>query len=167
MKKIFIFLFAITLFSACSNDPAVDAAFTKYSSHNGIISITVPGFVIKAATAFGDLDPEEKQLLRNVDKVKVLAIEDDYRYKEVDFHKEFAHMIKDDSYTELLSVNDKNEHVRIFAKMQDKERIKDLIVLVGGDDSALVYIKGDFTMDEIANVINKNNHGSFHNLVKF
>ncbi len=51
--------------------------------------------------------------------------------------------------------------------MQDKERIKDLIVLVGGDDSALVYIKGDFTMDEIANVINKNNHGSFHNLVKF
>ncbi len=167
MKKIYISLIAILLFASCSNDPAIDAAFAKYNNHSGIVSITIPGFVIKAATAFGELDKEEKELLQHVDKVKVLAIEDDHRYREVNFQKEFAHLLKKGSYTELLTVKNDGEQIHILAKMKDEDRIKDLIILIGGKDNALVYIKGDFTMDQIAAVANKTDHGGFHNLVNF
>ena len=167
MKKIATALFLVILFGACNNDPVVDAAFSKYQHQDGVVSITVPGFVVAIAVAFADLEPEEEKLLRNIDKVKVLTVEDNGLHGNINFYNEFESLIHENSYTEMLTVNNANEHVRIMAKMNDEDRIKDLILLVGGDDNALVYINGDFTLDEIADVAKKGYKGGFEDLVQF
>ncbi|MGQ8335206.1 DUF4252 domain-containing protein [Sunxiuqinia sp. A32] len=168
MKNIVYFIFALFLFASCNNDPAVDAAFSKYSGHNGIISITVPGFLIRTAVAFGDLEPAEKELLQNIDKVKVLAVDDEFAYPDVNFYNEFNRLIDDNSYTELMTVKEDGNNVKIMAQMADDEEIRNLIIMVGGENNALVFIKGEFTIDQIARVTNQYNDGrSITSLVRF
>jgi len=145
MKKLLILLFAasLTLASCTDNPPGVNKAFLKYGHKGGITSVTVPGFVIRLAASFADIEDEEKELLRSIDKVKVLAVDDHYLNEEIDLHGEFYNSInRDGEFEELLAVRDASENVTIFGKMDDRDIIREMVILVGGDDNALVYIKG-------------------------
>ena len=78
MKRILLILtVAAFLFSACDTNPGVSKAFAKYSHNEGVTSITVPGWLIGIGASFADLCDEEKELLDCIDKVKVLAIENE------------------------------------------------------------------------------------------
>ena len=150
MKRIFFILFLlVVLLSACSSDPSVHAAFRKYSGKNGVTSLTLPGFAVRTASRFAKLDPAEKELLRNVELLKVLVIEDHAKYNQVDFYKEFTRMVGN-GYLPLLEVKDDHESVNVMAKMINEEEISDLLIIVGGNDNAMIYIKGNFSLSEIA-----------------
>lgn len=150
MKRIsIIFIVFAFLFVACSSDPAVNKAFSKYSGKDGITSITVPGFAVRAATMFADLDPKEKEILSKVELVKVLAVENEAQYNKLNFHKEFASLVTAD-YEPLLSVKDGKDNVDVMAKMINEKEISDLLVIVGGNDNVIIYLKGEFDLDEIA-----------------
>ena len=71
---------------------------------NGIIAITVPGFAIRIASLIADLDEREEELLASIDRVKVLAVDDDRINASVNFHEEFAELIQQNEYEELLVV---------------------------------------------------------------
>ena len=148
MKKISIVLAAfLFILTSCSYEPGVSEAMTKYRFKDGVTTITVPGWVIGLASNFGDLDESEQELLSSIDKVKVIAVEDDNLNAKIDLHKEFYEKInRKKEYEELLVVRDKGESVTIFGKMKGTT-IKEMIVLVGGDDNVLVYLKGEFSPD--------------------
>ena len=148
-RNLFFAIISIFLIVGCSSDPAVNAAFSKYSSRDGIVSITVPGFAVRAVTMFAELDPEEKELLRNVELVKVLAVDDDAKYKQLNFNREFSKLVTAD-YQPLLSVKDGNDNIDVMAKMKSDEDISDLLVIIGGGDNVIIYLKGDFNLTEIA-----------------
>jgi hypothetical protein len=160
MKKTIPFLFVLALlFVSCTENPAVNKAFVKYGPKKGITAITVPGFVIRLAASFGDLKDEERELLRSIDKVKVLAVDDKTLNQDIDLHKEFyANINKNHDFDELLTVNDKNSSLTVFGKMNDNHIIKEMIVLAGGNDNALVYVKGSID-PELINKLNLSAHG--------
>ena len=139
----FILISVLFLFTSCSYEPGVSEAFTKYRFKDGVTTITVPGWVISLAAGFADLEESEREILDCIDKVRVIAVEDNDLNARVDLHKEFYEKInKKGDYEELLVVREQNESVTIFGKM-DENVIKKMVVLVGGDDNALVYIKGE------------------------
>ena len=121
MKRLFFLLTATAFFlTACNTNPGVSKAFAKYAHKEGVTSITVPGWLIGLGATFGDLSDEENELLSCIDKVKVLAIENDELNKSIDLHQEFFEEInKNHEYEELLTVRDKNENVTIFGKMKE------------------------------------------------
>ncbi|NQU55238.1 MAG: DUF4252 domain-containing protein [Bacteroidetes bacterium] len=162
MKRIFIILVAsLFLFTACDTNPGVSKAFAKYSHEEGVTSITVPGWLISLGASLGDLSDEERELLDCIDKVKVLAIENDELNARINLHKEFhAEINKNKEYEELLTVRDKDENVTIFAKM-DENVIKEMVILVGGDDNVMVYLKGEIKPEQINNTIDLSNSDKF------
>jgi len=152
------------LFTACDRQPGVSDAFEKYAHKEGVTSVTVPGWLIGIGATFGDLGEDEKELLDCIDKVKVLAIEDEELNKEINLHKEFhAEINKNKEYEELLTVSDKNENVTIFGKMNENV-IQEMIVLVGGDDNVMIYLKGEIKPEMINNTIDFSNPDQFLSL---
>ena len=154
MKKIIPFLAILVLFlTSCDNNSGVSEAFLKYSHQKGVTAITVPGWLISVGAKFADLSKDEKELLESIDKVKVLTIEDSDLNAKVDFHKEFQFKInRNGEYEELLTVRDEEENVTIFGKMDD-DIIKEMIVLVSGEENVMVYLKGEIRPELINNTI--------------
>lgn len=144
MKKIlFIFIASIFIFTSCSYEPGVSEAFTKYRFKDGVTTLSVPGWVIGLAASFADLEESEREILESIDKVRVLAVENDDLNARINLHKEFySHINKKGDYEEILVVRDDHENVTVFGKM-DENTIKEMVILVGGDDNAMIYIKGE------------------------
>lgn len=53
-------------------------------------TIKVPSWAISLAAGFGDLEESERELLESIDKVHVLAIEDNDLNAKNNLHKEFC-----------------------------------------------------------------------------
>jgi len=162
MKRIFLILTAVAFFLvSCDTDSGVSKAFSKYGHERGVVSITVPGWVISFAAKFGDLDKDERELLYSIDKVKVLSIEDDELNSQISLHKEFRDKINvNHEFEELLTVNDQDENVTIFGKMDD-DVIKEMVILVGGEDNALVYLKGEIKPELLNNKVDLSHPDKF------
>lgn len=162
MKSIIYILIASAfIFTGCIDNSGVSKAFSKYSHNKGVTSITVPGWIISIGSEFVDLSDEEKELLNCIDKVKILTVEDDDLNARINLHKEFhAEINKDKEYEELLSVRDKHESVTVFGKM-NKDVIREMIVLVGGDDNVMIYVRGEIRPEVINNSIDLSNPERF------
>ena len=165
MKRIFLILAASAfLFSSCNTNPGVSKAFSKYSHEDGVTSITVPGWLISIAGKIGDLNKTERELLQSIDKVKVLAIENDELNARINLHDEFhSHINRNNDYEELLTVRDDGENVTIFGKM-DKEVITEMVILVGGDENVMVYLKGELKPELLNNTIDLSKPDKFLSL---
>jgi hypothetical protein len=148
MKKLSILFVAILLVStSCSYTPGVSEAFTKYRFKDGVTTVTVPGWALNLAAGFADLEESEQEILESIDLVKVIAIDDDDLNARTNLHKEFYEKInKKGNYEELLVVREKSESITIFGRM-DKDIIHEMLILVGGDDNAMVYIQGEISPD--------------------
>lgn len=144
MKTILPIIFlTLFLFTSCEYDPGVSEAFMKYRFKDGVTTITVPGWVIGLAANFCDFEREERELLQSIDKVRVLVVEDENEDRNINLHREFSTKInRKNDYEELMTVRDENEDVTIFGKM-DEDVITEMVVLVGGDENALIYVRGE------------------------
>jgi len=154
MKTISLLALAIMLlFTSCEYNPGVSEAFTKYRFKEGVTTITVPGWVIGLAANFGDVEKNERELLQSIDKVRVLVVEDNDLNAKINLHKEFSTKInRNNDYEELMTVTDENENITIFGKMNENV-ITEMVVLVGGDDNALIYLKGEIDPRMINDVV--------------
>jgi hypothetical protein len=165
MKRIyFLPILLLLLFTSCEYDTGVSEAFTKYRFKDGVTTITVPGWLIHTAARMGELDREERDLLRSIDKVKILTIEDKELNARSNLHEEFYETVrKRGDLEELLVVRDGNEQVTIFGKA-DEESIKEMLILVGGDENAIIYLKGRLKPELIASFMDENSQHGFLSL---
>ena len=163
-KTLFILTAVLFVFTSCTYEPGVSEAFTKYRLKEGVTTVTVPGWVISLAANFGDLEKNEREILESIDKVRVLAVENDDLNRTINLHDEFYLRInKKGDYEELMSVRDENENVTIFGKM-DEDVIREMVILVGGEENALVYIKGELKPDLLNDYIDLSETDGFLSL---
>lgn len=152
MKKIIfsvlLVAFSLSLFAqpACFNDLYYD-----YKGGEGVVAMKIPGFVMKLAGSIADLDGPEKKLLRSLKSVTVLTIEENHLYPGVNFTEEVNLTDMRGDYQLLLEVHDGDEDV-IIAAREKKGKIRDLIVVVGGDDNVLVHVRGRMECDLLENL---------------
>ncbi|MFW5823025.1 MAG: DUF4252 domain-containing protein, partial [Tangfeifania sp.] len=79
-------------------------------------------------------------------------------------HEEFYETVrKRGDLEELLVVRDGNEQVTIFGKA-DEESIEEMLILVGGNDNAIIYLKGRLKPELITNLMNENSQKGFLSL---
>ena len=152
MKKLYfsaiLLLFGISLYA----QPAgFDRLYYEYKGEEGVVALKVPGFVMKLAASMGDLDREEKALLKSLRSVTVLTIEEDHLYPGVNFTEEINLNNMKSGYKMLLEVHDGNEDVLIAAR-EKNGKLRDLIVVVGGDENVLVHVRGRMDSDLLENL---------------
>jgi len=113
------------------------------------VALKIPGFVMKLAGSIADLDREEKQLLKSLRSVTVLTIEEESLYPDVNFTEQIN--LSSDHYQLLMEVHEDGEDV-IIAAREKNGKLRDLIVVVGGDDNVLVHVRGRMDSDLLENL---------------
>ncbi len=162
MKRIaLIFVVGLFITTSCVYESGVSEAYSKYRFKDGVTTVSVPGGVIHLAAGLADLEDNERDLLESIDRVKVIAVEDDNLNARINLHEEFYEKIKEKKdYEQLLVVREENENVTIFGRM-DESVIEEMVILVGGDDNALIYVKGEISPELINDHVNLSNPDNF------
>ena len=152
MKKLILSLLIISSGLTLFAQPAgFDRLYYQYKGEEGVVALKIPGFVMRLAASIADLDREEKELLRSLRSVTVLTIEEEHLYPDVNFTEEINLSNLDNSYKLLLEVHDADEDIYIAAR-EKNGKLRDLIVVVGGDDNVLVHVRGRMDSDLLENL---------------
>jgi len=150
MKKVVLFILVIAFpaFIMAQNS-AVDKLFSKYQGKQGITTVSISPELFQMVNAMGIEEIEEQDFpLDKVASVKILTIEDEEGYEDVNFYEEIKKDLDVDDFEEVMTVNDGGEVVRMWMKV-DKKSVSEFLLIVGGDDNVLIYITGNFNMDDL------------------
>jgi hypothetical protein len=150
MKRVVLF-FLIVAFPAfiMAQNSAVDKLFAKYQGKKGVTTVNISPELFQMVNAMGIEELEEQDFpMDKIASVKILTIEDEEGYENVNFYDEIKKDLNVDDFAEVLTVNDGGEVVRMWMKA-DKDVVSEFLLIVGGDDNVLIYITGDFNMKEL------------------
>lgn len=125
--------------------------YYDYKGGEGVVSLKIPGFVMRLAGSIADLDGPERELVRSLRSVTVLTIEEADLYPGVNFAEQVKLNDMGGGYKLLLEVHDGDEDVLIAAR-EKKGKIRDLVVVVGGDENVLVHVRGRMESDLLENL---------------
>ena len=117
-----------------------------YRGEEDVSTLYIPGFVCRLAGNIADLDCEEQELLKSIKSVRVQVIENREINREVNFARAYADMRPTKGYFPMLEVHDGDEDVLILAR-EKEEMISEVIILVGGDENVMVWVKGRINRD--------------------
>ena len=150
MKKLILSLLSISTGMTLLAQPAgFDRLYDQYKGEEGVVALRIPGFVMKLAGAIADLDHEERALLKSLRSVTVLTIEEQNLYPGVNFTDEIN--LSADHYQLLMEVHEEDEDVLIAAR-EKNGKLRDLIVVIGGDENVLVHVRGRMDSDLLENL---------------
>ncbi len=151
MKKYIITLLVIAIPAMAISQPqSVRKSFRKYAKEEGVVKVTVPGIVLDIASWFVD-DQATAKLIRKIDKVKVLAIDNDEYNGEVNLVDDIMKNFKNNAFEQLLTVRSDKEDAVIMIKEGFRNK-RELLILAGGDDNAIVYLKGKIVPEMLADL---------------
>ena len=150
MKKVVLFILVVAFptFMMAQNS-AVDKLFAKYQGKKGVTTVNISPELFQMVNAMGIEELEDQDLpLDKIASVKILTIEDEEGYEDVNFYNEIKKDLDVDDFAEVMTVNDGGEVVRMWMKV-DKNTVSEFLLIVGGDDNVLIYITGDFNMNDL------------------
>lgn len=142
-------LFTGTTLSAQSL--ASEMLYQKYRGEEGVVSIWLPGIAMKLAASIADLEHEEAVFLRSIRSMRVLTIEDNALYPGVNFVREANIHTGRNGYEVMVQVTSDGEDVLILGR-EKRGKLKDMLILVGGEDNVMVHIKGRMQADMIGSL---------------
>lgn len=132
-----------------SQDLTGKELYRKYSGTKGIVSMVIPGFVVRWAALLPAIEPDIRQIMRNMGTVRILTVEDEGLNNQINFYEEIGSSYDKKRYEELMVVREKDSDVRML--INEKEGIiRELVIILGGEDNAFLSITGKITHDDLA-----------------
>jgi len=150
MKRIVLLVMAVAFpaFILAQNS-AVDKLFNKYSGKEGVTTVSISPELFQIVKAMNIIEIDDADIpFEKISSVKVLTIEDEEQWEGVNFYTEIAKDLDVSNLQEVMTVNDGGEMVRIWMKVE-KNEMSEFLLIVGGDDNVLVYITGNFNMNDL------------------
>jgi hypothetical protein len=148
MKKIALFIPVLLLpFMLTAQQTPIDKLFKKYYGKEGFTTVLVTQDAFEVISHMEEEKGDFEGTLGKVQRVRVIAQEDEADVEGVNFMDELKGVAFDD-YKELVVVKEADQEVLILAKEEDG-KIRELLVIVGGEDNVLVSVEGNFTMDDL------------------
>lgn len=151
MKRVPI-LIAMILFPAFvyAQSETIDKMIDKYSGQEGVtvVNISAELFQIMDGLEIEDLDQADVPFDK-LSSVKVLAVENATLLAGGNFYNEVTDGLNTTDFVEVITVKDGAEDVKMWMKTQGKQILDFLLVVSSPDEGVVVYIKGNFSMDDI------------------
>jgi hypothetical protein len=127
---------------------SIDDMFNRYKDKNGTEFVSIPPFLIKLGRLFMDKEDKDYRLIKGVNSVKTLDMEDCSSEVKESFLKD-ANKLNLSGYETLVQTKEKGETVKLIAKM-DKEAIRELIILItGNEECGLTLLEGKLMKEDI------------------
>ena len=150
MKRVFLIVLVIAFpaFLMAQNS-AVDKLFNKYKGKDGVTTVQISPELFQIVKAMDIEEIDEHNIpFDKIASVKILTIEDEEGWDGVNFYKEIQKDLDVSDFAEVLTVHDGGETVRMWMKAE-KSKVSEFLLIVGGDDNVLIYITGDFNMNDL------------------
>ena len=150
MKKLILLIMAVAFpaFMMAQNS-AVDKLFNKYQGKQGVTTVAISPELFQMVNAMGIEELKEQDIpMDKIASIKILTIEDDEGYEDVNFYNEIKKDLDVSDFAEVMTVDDGGEVVRMWMKV-NKDVVSEFLLIVGGDDNVLIYITGDFNMNDL------------------
>jgi hypothetical protein len=159
MKRVVLIILTVAFPALMmAQNSAVDKLFAKYQGKPGITTVNISPELFQMVNAMGIEEIEEQDFpLDKVASVKILTIEEEEGYEDVNFYEEIKKDLDVDDFAEVMTVNDGGEVVRMWMKV-DKETVSEFLLIVGGDDNVLIYITGSFNMNDLEGLAEHMDH---------
>jgi len=150
-RRVLFVLLALFLVSpVMHSQKTVDQLFKEFAKEKGVDHVGIGKFTMKLAGLLTDV--------MGVDGVEVYSFDACEQSVKERLNKAIT-SLKDESYETMVSVNDEKDRTKILVKLKD-ETIREIVVLTtGGNDAALVRIKGKIKPSDFENVVNNNKSG--------
>ncbi len=154
MKKLILVLAMLLPMAVLAQKSPVDKLFEKYANQKGFTTVNISGKLLGFASNLDTGDEATKNMLNGLTGIRVLTVEDDELNKKIDFYKELEAdgFFKNNEYEVLMEVTEDDEVVRFLAKDAGNGKISDLLLVVGGDDNALISIQGIIDPENIGKI---------------
>ena len=159
MKRVFLIILTVAFpaFLMAQNS-AVDKLFNKYKGKEGITTVQISPELFQIVKAMEIEDVEAHDIpFDKISSVKILTIEDSEAWKDVNFYDEIRNDLDISKFAEVMTVDDGGETVRMWMKA-DQGTVKEFLLIVGGDDNVLIYITGNFNLNELEGLAESFDH---------
>lgn len=150
MKTIITLIFACFPLLAFSQNKAIDDLFNKYSGKEGITTVDINGGLLQLAAVL-DSDKHSNDLVKSMNHVRILAVDDKNSNQGINFYKEVISGIPVQEYKEMMTVKEKDQDVKFLVK-EAGGKITELLMIVGGSDNALIFITGNIDPKDLSDV---------------
>ena len=131
---ILLLLFGITF----AQESPVDRLFEKYVGKEGFTSIYISEYMFTLFSSINTDNPEFDKAINGISGIKILTTESS---KGVDFHKEIMKNLPSNDYKELMVIREEGQNLTFLIK-ENKGKVIELLLVVGGDDNVLISIRG-------------------------
>jgi len=156
-KSIFITLMAVIINQGCfsvkssgqngtNQNNTVEQLFNTFSKEKNITRVSLGGFTMALAKLFTDT--------KGVTGVEVYAF-DECENSVIERFNDAIKNLSDNSYDTLVSSSENGERTKILVRIKD-DFINEIVVIAGGDDPALIRIKGKIKPDDVKSVVENN-----------
>ena len=133
---------------------SIDALFDKYAGKDGFTTVTINGNLLKLAKCFdNDADDKDSFHACQYHEIRILTQED----KSMKVENFYDMVIKDidlDRYEEFMRVKDSDQDLRMLVRT-DGNRFKEFLLIAGGEDNAVIQIKGDLTLNDAKKTVGR------------
>ncbi|TFH38729.1 MAG: DUF4252 domain-containing protein [Bacteroidia bacterium] len=147
MKRLFLVLFIAIFAVSLSGQNSIDRLFEKYSGKEGFVTVSINGNLLKLIAS---IDDDDDEIMKHADKfttIRILAQEDDNVAVE-NFYDMVIDEVNRSGYEELVTINSSDADVKILVKADGKV-FSEFLLIAGGDENALIQIKGKLSSDDI------------------
>ena len=154
MKKLFLMLAIVLPLAVLAQKTPVDKLFEKYANQKGFTTVNISGKLLGFASQLETGDKATSDMLSKLSGIRVLTVEDDALNKTINFYEELEKdgFFKNNGYEVLMEVTEPEEVVRFLAKDAGNGKLSDLLLIVGGDDNALISISGIINPEDISKI---------------
>lgn len=154
MKRLLILAIILVPMLGFAQSNPVDRLFEKYANKEGFTTVRISGALLSFASKFEDSSNPESRLLSELKGVRILSVDDDKLNAEVNFYKELEKdgFFKNHDYEVLMEVTESSEVVRFYGKNAGGGKLSELLLVVGGDDNALISIQGVIDPENIGKI---------------
>ena len=108
-----------------------------YQRNNSEFTLVIPSFLIKMGVAFGDMEEEEREVLEMIDDMKIVICENNFRNNDFSMLEDG---IKNGNFTEVMTINDGGEKVRMIMNKKTKRKSEMLMLVESDDENVLMLI---------------------------
>jgi hypothetical protein len=161
MKRSLLIIASVLALTPLNGQKSIDALFNKYSSKDGFVAVTVSGNLFKLASCLDSDrdDSNSNSISANVTEIRILA-PTDKETNSANFYDLVFHGIDLDDYEEFMRVKKSDQEIVMLVRSEGRA-FREFLLVAGGEDNALVQIKGKMTFKDAKKLSNdiKNSSG--------
>jgi hypothetical protein len=145
MKKLLLFAGMMLSFTIVSGQKSIDKLFDRYAGKEGFTTVTINGNLLKLAACL-DNDDHDNTLPASITEIRILA-QEDHNMKVENFYDMVIKDIDLTDYEEFMRVKESDQDLRMLVRAEGN-KFKEFLLIAGGEDNALIQIKGSMTFKE-------------------